>query len=326
MRLTPQDAGSAGEAARPQGKAPISRLYGLLGVMLLCWSANFIFAKIATRELPALLVACLRTVCAGVFMAPIYLLLRGNSAFGGRRWTRSDVPRLLGVGILGLVGNQVVFVLGVSRTSVAHSALLIALTPIMVLLGAVAARQERLSPLKLGGMALAVSGVVLLQFGHLAGGPSSLLGDALILISSAMFAGFTVLGKQMAAELGIITINAFAFLGGTLVVLPYTIWKLNQYGLGHISSRAWGSVLYMGFFPSIVGYFIYVYALRRLPGSRVASVSYLQPICATLLAVVFLDEHPGKTFLGGAALVLTGVWITQSSYSPKPPPARGCCR
>jgi len=280
--------------------------------MLLCWSANFIFAKIATAELPAPLVAGLRTVCAGLFMGPIYVLFRDSPTFGGRRWERGDVAGLLALGVLGLVGNQIVFVLGVSRTSVAHSALIIALTPILVLLGAVALRQERLSRLKIGGMALAVCGVVILQFGHLGHGTSSVLGDCLVLISSAMFAAFTVFGKRMASEMGIITINAFAFFGGTVIVLPYTVWKLSQFGWGNVSLKVWLSVLYMGFFPSIVGYFIYIYALRRLPASRVASVSYLQPICATLLAMVFLAEQPGKSFCGGAALVLAGVWLAQS--------------
>jgi drug/metabolite transporter (DMT)-like permease len=317
MRAASQDGGSVDEAVKPGGNAPTFGLYALLGVMLACWAANFTFAKIATRELPALLVACLRTVCSGLFMGPIYLLFRGSQAFAGRPWRARDVPGLLAIGVAGLVGNQIVFVLGVSRTSVAHSALLVALTPILVLLGATAARHERLSAVKLGGMALAVSGVVLLQFGRFSGRTSSLVGDTLILISAAMFAAFSVFGKKAATEFGIITINAFAFLGATLLVLPYTLWELNRFGVGNISLKAWVSVLYMGLFPSIVAYFIYVYALRRLPASRVSSVSYLQPIFATLLAVVVLGEHPGDAFVGGAALVLTGVWITQTGYGDK---------
>jgi drug/metabolite transporter (DMT)-like permease len=304
MSLSTSVAGTAGRSSK-------ARLYVLLGIMLLCWAANFTFAKIATRELPALLVACLRTACAGVFMVPIYFWFRGSPAFGGRRWKRADVPRLLALGVLGLVGNQVVFVLGVSRTSVAHSALVIGVTPILVLLGAVALRQERLTLLKVGGMALAVCGIGVLQVGHLSGQESSVLGDALVLLSSAMFAAFSVFGKQIASELGIITINLFAFVGGTLLVLPYMVWALWQHGIQRISLGVWLSVLYMGFFPSIVGYFIYIHALRRLPASTVSSVSYFQPICATLLAVIFIGEHPGPSFVGGAALVLTGVWLAR---------------
>lgn len=304
-------------AATSGGQGRVSGLYGLLAVMVLCWAANFTFTKIATRELPALLAACLRTVCSGVFMAPLFLWLRHSRNFGGRPVRAGDVPRLLAVGLAGLVGNQIVFVLGVSRTSVAHSALLIALTPMLVLLGAAAMGHERVGARKLGGMALAVGGVALLQLRHSAVGTASLAGDALVVVSAAMFAAFSIFGKATASELGILTLNTFAFVGGTLVVLPYTVWQLVRMDLGQVSLAAWLSVMYMGLFPSIVGYMIYAYALRRLPASRVASLSYLQPICATLLAVAILGERPGTAFLGGAALVLTGVWITQRSYGSR---------
>ena len=294
---------------RPRAAA---RLYGLLGVMLACWAANFIFAKVATRELPALLVGCLRTVCAGLLVLPIYLAARRSTLFGGQDWTARDVPQLLAIGVLGLVGNQIIFVMGISRTSVAHSALLTALGPVFVLLGAAALSHERLNAPRLGGMALAGMGVVLLQFGHSPGSSSSVGGDALQLLATTVFAAFTVFGKKAASEFGIITINAFAFFGGTLAVLPYTVWGLMHVDLGKVSLTAWLSVLYMGLFPSIVGYFIYAYALRRLPASRVASVSYFQPVCATLLAVLFLHEQPGKEFVFGAVLILAGVWITQT--------------
>jgi drug/metabolite transporter (DMT)-like permease len=222
---------------------------------------------------------------------------------------------LLAIGVAGIVGNQSVFVLGVSKTTVAHSALLTALTPIFVLLGAAAARHERLSTLKLFGMALAVAGVVVLQAGHAQTRSASLLGDGLVVVSGAMFAGFSIFGKKAAAECGIITVNTFAFVGGGVLALPYTVWEMHRLNLQAVSLKAWLSVLYMGIVSSIVAYLIYVSALRRLPASRVASVSYLQPIFATLLAMSVLGEHPGNAFLAGAALVLSGVWITQTSYS-----------
>jgi drug/metabolite transporter (DMT)-like permease len=314
MREAIHESETAPRSAASVGETPGFGLYALLGVMLACWSANFTFVKIATDELPAFLVACLRTVCSGVFMVPLYLIFRKSPSLGGNlRW--NNVPMLLAIGVVGLVGNQTVFVLGVSKTTVAHSALLTALTPIFVLLGAAAARHERLSGLKLFGMALAVAGVVVLQLGYSKGGTSSFLGDGLMVVSGAMFAGFSIFGKRAAAEFGIITVNTFAFVGGGLLVLPYTIWEMHRVGVQDVSLKAWLSVLYMSLFPSIVGYLIYVYALRRLPASRVASVSYLQPIFATLLAMAVLGEHPGNAFLAGAALVLSGVWIAQTSYS-----------
>lgn len=305
--------GAAAEKLRETSRA---RLYALLGIMLLCWSANFIFAKIALRELPSTLVACLRTLVAGLFMWPIYLLGRERWEGRRRKWTLGDLPSLLAIGVLGLVGNQIVFVIAISRTSVAHSALLVASAPVFVLLGAAWLGQEKLTGRKLLGLLIAAGGVALLQLKPTTGGASTLSGDLIMLVSSMMFAAFTVLGKRFASEFGTVTINTFAFVGGMLLLLPYTVWTLTRFGVAKVSLGAWLSVLYMGFFPSIVGYLIYAYALRHLPASRVSSVSYLQPVLATLLAVVFLHEQPGVAFAGGASLVLGGVWMTQTRSEP----------
>ena len=106
--------------------------------------------------------------------------------------------------------------------------------------------------------------------------------------------------------------NAVAFWGGAILALPWAALGLAALGgPGRIGPAAWVGILYMSVAPSIVGYLIYSYALRWLPASRVSSVSYLQPIGATLLGVAFLGERPGLAYAGGAAVVLAGVWIAQ---------------
>ena len=71
---------------------------------------------------------------------------------------------LLALGLLGVGLNQLLFISGLARTSVAHAALMIGLTPILVLLLAAAAGQEKLSAARLIGMAIALAGVAVLQF------------------------------------------------------------------------------------------------------------------------------------------------------------------
>ena len=304
------DQGDAGSSQ--QARAPTrSQLHGLLGLMLLIWAANYLFAKLAVREVPGFLVACLRTVLSGLFMLPVYRLAARKRDPALRPWTGRDLPRLAAVGVLGIVGNQVLFVVGLSHTSVAHGSLVVATGPVMVLLGTAALGHERLSRSRAVGMVMAAAGVATLQLGHKDGIAAGLAGDATMLASAALFAGFSIFGKELSAEVGSLAVNAIAFWGGALLLLPYAAWGLWRFGPGNVSASAWVGILYMSVAPSIVGYLIYSHALRWLPASRVASVTYLQPVLATLLAVVFLGERPGIAFLTGAAIILAGVLVVQ---------------
>jgi drug/metabolite transporter (DMT)-like permease len=301
------------DAGRTPARAPTrSQLYGLLGLMLVIWAGNFIFAKLAVRDAPPLLVACLRTVLSGVFMIPVYRLARPGPDPALRRWTRRDVPRMAAVGVLGIVANQFAFVVALSYTSVAHGAVVGATAPVLVLLGAAALGRERLRRGRLAGMLLAAAGVAIIQLGRAPGGGSSLLGDAIMLGNAALFAGFSIFGKDLSAEVGTLAVNAVAFWGGAILVAPFAAWGLWRLGgPQHIGLLAWAGILYMSFAPSIIGYLIYSHALRYLPASRVASVTYLQPVLATLVAMAILGERPGVLYAGGAAVILAGVWLVQ---------------
>ena len=132
-----------------------------------------------------------------------------------------------------------------------------------------------------------------------------------MMASTIVFAAFSVFGTPIVAEFGSLTLNTFAFIAGAVILLPFTIWDASRYQLPLVSAAAWTGVLYMALFPSIAGYLIYSYALRYMPASRVSSVSYLQPVLATLFAIVFLRELPAVSFTVAIALVLGGVYFTQ---------------
>ncbi|MGH9630887.1 MAG: EamA family transporter, partial [Bryobacteraceae bacterium] len=95
------------------------RLYSLISLMTFLWAINFIIGKYVLREIPALLTFGLRTTIAGAIIWPVYIWrARGSSS---RRWSRRDIPILLCLGLLGVVLNQMFFILGLSHTSVAHA-------------------------------------------------------------------------------------------------------------------------------------------------------------------------------------------------------------
>jgi drug/metabolite transporter (DMT)-like permease len=284
------------------------RVYALLLVMVLTWSFNFVIAKFALREMSGLMVASLRTTLSGLFILPIFLW-RNRRVH--RTWPRRDLAVLLALGILGVIGNQVLFVLGLARTSVAHAAVIVALSPLAALLMAAIAGQERIDARKVAGMAVAICGVLALQAGRAAGRGPSLAGDLIMLSSACVFAAFAVYGKTVTARYGSLTVNTFAYAGGGLAMLPLTVWLASRFDLSRVSLAAWLSVAYMAVFPAVIAYLIFYYALQHLPASRVTAFAYFQPVLATVLAALLLGERPGIGFASGGALVLLGVFLTE---------------
>ena len=119
-------------------------------------------------------------------------------------------------------------------------------------------------------------------------------------------------GVEVVSKVGTLAVNAVAFWGGAILALPFAAWGLWAIGgPQQLSLTAWSGILYMAFAPSIIGYLIYSHALRYLPASRVASVTYLMPVLAALLALALLGERPGVGYAAGAAVILGGVWLVQ---------------
>jgi drug/metabolite transporter (DMT)-like permease len=296
---------SAGKDAGPSHW----RLYSLILLMTFLWSVNYIFAKIAVREIPAVLAAGIRTLVAVVLILPVYLWQYRKT--GNLGWTRADVPLLLRLGALGVALNQALFVAGISQTSVAHAGIMISLTPILVLLIAASVGQESIRAIKLMGMLLALGGVLMLQMAPSKAGSARLMGDFLVFLGALAFAIFTVSGKRVVDKFDKITMTTFAYAGGSLMLLPTTLWYSKSFTYANVSWQAWASVLYMSLFSSVLAYLIYYYALSKIPATRVSAFSYLQPLIATAVAIPALGERPTTSLAFGGSLVLLGVFLAE---------------
>jgi drug/metabolite transporter (DMT)-like permease len=286
--------------------------YAMVILMTVFWSLNYIAAKVALRSFPPIFYACLRMIIAGAMMFGTYLVwVRKRPQFAISKWPRRDLLILSAIGVLGMVGNQILFVAGLGRTSVAHASLVIATTPVQVLLLAWIRGQERLSTLKISGMAMAMGGIGVLNPapGRSARG-ASIVGDLLILLCSFSFALYSVLGKERMRKFGAIPVNALGFgISALLLLAPVWFWS-RDFDYAAVPAMGWWMLAYMAGIASVLCYIIYSTALETLPASRVASFSYAQPFIACLAAWWLLGEPVTLPVALGGMMVLGGVWLT----------------
>ena len=284
-------------------------LYALLLLMIVGWAANYIAAKVALQSLPAVLLFGIRISMAGVLMAPVYLWDRRRHR---PTWTMRDLPLMMTIGIFGVSLNQFLFVVGISRTSVAHAAIFANLSPFLVLLLAAAIGLEKITPRKVIGVVVALVGVILLRLVDAQPqGTATFWGDFLVFLGALAFAIFTVMGKPTAKQHGSIAVNTVAYIGGALMMAPLNIWMASRFPLGAVPWQAWLSVFYMALVPSVVCYLIYYYALGRMEASRLSAYNYLLPAMATVLGVWTLGERVTIWSVGAGVVIFGGVYLVE---------------
>ena len=280
--------------------------YLAAGACTLIWGSNYSIAKRLLLEVDPLAVAWVRAA-AGVLFFGLLLALRD-----GRGALVDGLRRAAPLGLLGIFANQILFMTGLKRTSAAHSAILIALLPVFVLLISALGRAERISVAKIAGVLVAFGGATVIGLEHGVGlEPASATGDLLTLAGVLAFAGYTVLGKPVLRDFGPLRATALAFVTGGAGILLVALPAAARQDWRSPSTTALACLLAVVLLSTLVAYILYYFAVSRIDPSKVATMMYLQPVVAALVAYFIALERISGPFLLGGGLVLAGVVLAE---------------
>ena len=303
---------TAGSTAVPSGRRLAVLAAALLAVTL--WGATPIATKLAVAGLDPLAVGLLRTLLAGILVAP--LVLAGRLAP-----PRSAAGRgYLAISALGgFVLFPVLFSLGLGLTSAAHGAVILAILPVLTGLIAAAVERRRPRPRWWLGALLAFGGTLFLiaaRFGP-SGAEASLIGDLLVLASALAAAAGYVAGARVAREAGTWSATFWGLLLGGLVLLPLLPLVITPGDLTAAPASIWLSLLYLSAVSSILAYAAWYWALGQGDIARTGLIQFLQPVVGLVLAAVMLGELLSWPLLLATALILGGVLLAQGGARPQ---------
>jgi drug/metabolite transporter (DMT)-like permease len=296
--------------ATESGPSKLMLAFWLL-LMLTLWSGNYVAGKIALRTIDPITLVCLRLQLAAFLMLAIYFTRRQRQPLKLR-----DTWPFLYLGFFGVVVNQGLFTVGLNYTTSDHSAVLIAIGPIIILLLARALKLEALTVAKVVGMAISFVGVYLLETEQ--GSPAHsplLMGDIITFGGVIGFSAYAVLGKRVAEQYDSIAMNTFNCVAAALLLLPLTIRQCIHLDWHSVAPSGWLGMAYMAVGSSVAAYTIFYWVLRYMTASRVGAVSYFQPVIVILLSMAFLGERPSRMLLEGTALILLGVFLAERGRS-----------
>jgi drug/metabolite transporter (DMT)-like permease len=278
-----------------------------LGAVLLLWSVNYIVGKITLMHMDALTLAVMRAELVALLLLIVYLAQRERTPLRG-----SDVWTFTYLGFFGYVVNQGCFIVGLGSTTSGHSAVLIASSPILILLLASAMGLERLTVGKSLGMAICFAGVVILETEHGSPAHSPLLaGDLITLAGVIGFSAYAVLGKRVARAYDTVSMNTFNAAVAAILLMPLAVRQGIHLEWGSVGWVGWTGLFYMASLSAVVGYLLFYWLLRHMDASRVVVLNYFQPVVVVLLSIPLLGERPTMRLLASAALVLLGVYLAE---------------
>jgi drug/metabolite transporter (DMT)-like permease len=241
-----------------------------------------------------------------------------------RIWIREKVKRedygiLILCGLFGVAINMMLFFKGLNYTTPIHAAVTMTSAPIVVFILAIIFHAEKKLPLRILGVALgAVGAVILAVYGRdlELGNPKLALGNLLVFVNACCYAIYLTIVKPLMSKYHFLTIMKWVFTVGFIVVLPFGFTDVQAVEWSEISTKIWGEIAFVVFGTSFLAYMFNIYALKRLRASTVGFYIYLQPVLATVVALILGSDNLDPIKIIASSIIFIGVYLV--GRKPKP--------
>jgi len=285
-------------------------VHGALLAVSLMFGANYVVAKVAFREVTPLVLVVIRTWGTAI-------LLFGAAALMPRKPQLPKLqPRefreLFLYSILGVSANQLCFLEGLSRSTATNASIILVAIPLLTLAVAVLLRRERASVTGVAGIAIGLTGALLLIVprGGATMGAGARTGNLLLLAGSALYSFYLVLTRQILARHDPVRVVRWIFLLAAITVLPFGFGGLRQLIATGLSPAGWTSVSFIVVGATVIPYLLNTWALARVKASVVAVYILVQPLVAGWTGRIFLGEQLGSHAVIAGTLVTLGVFLS----------------
>lgn len=288
------------EGARPWGAAPTA--YLLLLVAMLSWAANLVIGRALVGVVGPLTLSWSRWTIATCLILPF----AGRELWRHRTVFVREWKLFVTLGVFGFAGSNAFCYLALQWTTAVNASLINAIQPLMIFAASLAVLGERFQARQFVGLALALFGVVAIV---IRGDPGALLtlelnrGDVFMLLGVGAWCLYSIRLAARPRELSPLALAAALFIIGMLTTMPFAAWEARL----DPTPAALAALLYLGIFPSIVAILCWNRAIALIGPARASVFTYLMPLIAAFLAMMFLGERIEVFHLVGGSLIFAGL-------------------
>ena len=269
------------------------------------WGANPVVIKLSLEDAPPIRLAWMRFLVGGVVIG---LWAWATGRFAGLRMERSEWRPLVFLGLLFAlqIGSMNV---GTSLTSAAHSAILLNLYAVhTVVLAHFLIPGDRLTLRKLAGVLIAYAGIVLLFAHQIGDGASTLLGDAIMVVSAFILAERTIYLARAVQRFDPVKLLLSQVLIGTAIFVVVSL--VFEPAPTRWTGRLATSIAYQGVLVAGFNFVVNLWLLRRYRPSALAAFFLTQPIFGVLAAALVAGDPLTPDLLLASAAVAVGIGLT----------------
>jgi len=286
----------------------------LLFVLSCLWGGSFFFIEVALTGLPIFTIVFLR-VCIAAVILTVYLSIRKiRLPSGGGVW-----KSLIVLGVLNNVIPFCMIVWGQSSITGGMASILNATTPFFAVIAAhLFTKDEKLNLYKGTGVLLSFAGVlILIGYKAFGGQENQIPGQAAVLAAALSYSLGGVWGRRFKSmNIKPVVISAGQFICSSILLLPVMLLHDKPWTLPMPGWSVWAAVLGIASLSTALAYIIYFRILGVSGATNVLLVTFLIPLSAILLGVLFLGETLEPQHFAGMAVIGLGFLFIDGRFLP----------
>jgi drug/metabolite transporter (DMT)-like permease len=278
-------------------------VYGLGAAAI--WGGMYVVSDAVLPVIPPFTLLTLRLVISITILAVIVLAVQRRTLPPLR-----DLLPTLAVGLLGFgvsVGAQFV---GTDRSTAVNGALITSASPAFILLFAAVLLRERMTRARIGAVALATVGVlVIIDPAEADFSSATFFGDMMLLVAAITWGLYSVLVRRLSRRVDTLLFSFLAPAGGLLLTLPASAAELPSRPVGEITPAVILGVLYLGVISTALAMWMWNRAFALVDASTASLFFFAQPLVGALLGWLVLGQELRANILIGGALIALGLLL-----------------
>ena len=220
-------------------------------------------------------------------------------------------------GIMGFVVSQSLTAVSLQYTSPVYFSLIVALSPLVVMLLAAVFLKEPITGKKMAGVVLGIAGALLMiaQIDNSVSGKNNLWGIFLAVISVTAFSVYLIIIRSVAQKYTTVTQMKWMFLFAAIILVPLGCTEYSEQAL---FSASWGwtgvwELAFVAILATSVAYFLTPFGMKYLRATTVSVYMNLQPIVSSVAAICVGQDNFSWDKSLAAVLVIAGAYVVSTS-------------